>query len=106
MKVNPKVYCMLVSFAMAMIPNLVAIAADCQTVCDARGSCSSECSSEAPAVTRPPTQLDPPGAGFNSCRHAFDGACDDVSYRHAISNSCTARTDEADCRRTIPSGSR
>ena len=81
-------------------------AGECKTVCDSQNGCSTECPSEAPLVSKPTTLIKPPKKGNNSCKYAFDGACDDMLYIQAVSNLCPPRTDEADCLMTMPKNSR
>lgn len=89
----------------ALIVTMQVQAGDCKTVCDSSGTCSTECPSEAPAVTVPPISK-PPEASGNSCKHAYDGVCDDPLYGHAQSSACPPRTDEADCQKNMPRYSR
>lgn len=76
-----------------------AFAGECYTQCYSDGSCSTECLSEAPAVTPPPPPPPPPSNSGNSCRWAYDGECDDARYGNAKTNACPAFTDNFDCQR-------
>lgn len=85
-----------ITMTLSMYFTLAVNAGECKTECFEDGSCMTSCASETPRVT-PPPELGRSLGNSNSCKYAYDGECDDISYDNARSSVCEPRTDETDC---------